>query len=228
MYDSDYHRKELWKHPSLYTRFVVFARKKWSVILHHTLLLGFGYALVVVSNGSAKFCECTNICGIQYPGIRSGKCDFIIGTFFLRELWNPFQNLAKLLKQVSMYIEYLWYVCWNGETYLVMCRHLELCVWKLQSLSIATHGGLLVLFLERSVANSGATVCACAELAAGHPPIHCTEPQLGLAQCIQQSLYCLCGLHWGVAGTGDILVLADPTTSCLGFQEEEEEDTIMV
>ena len=107
MYDSDYHRKELWKHPSLYTRFVVFARKKWSVILHHTLLLGFGYALVVVSNGSAKFCECTNICGIQYPGIRSGKCDFIIGTFFLRELWNPFQNLAKLLKQVSMYIEYL-------------------------------------------------------------------------------------------------------------------------
>ena len=49
MYDSDYHRKEFWKYPSFATRLAVFAQKKWSIILHHMLLLGFGYALVVVS-----------------------------------------------------------------------------------------------------------------------------------------------------------------------------------
>lgn len=49
MYNSAYHRKEIWKYPHLTTRLAVFARKKWSMLLHHALLLGLGYVLVVVS-----------------------------------------------------------------------------------------------------------------------------------------------------------------------------------
>ena len=36
----------------------------------------------------------------QYPENRSYKGDFVIGLFFLRELWNPLQNLAQILKLV--------------------------------------------------------------------------------------------------------------------------------
>lgn len=38
---------------------------------------------------------------LQYPQqIRNNKGDFVLGFFFLRELWNPFQNMAQILKQV--------------------------------------------------------------------------------------------------------------------------------
>lgn len=38
---------------------------------------------------------------MKYPEERrQNKCDFIIGMFFLRELWNPLQNLAQILKLV--------------------------------------------------------------------------------------------------------------------------------
>lgn len=49
MYDADYLRKDIKRHPHLGTRMLVFLKKRWSMILHHFLLLGFGYILVVVS-----------------------------------------------------------------------------------------------------------------------------------------------------------------------------------
>lgn len=49
MYDADYLRKNIKRHPHLGTRLIVFVKKRWSMILHHFLLLGFGYLLVVVS-----------------------------------------------------------------------------------------------------------------------------------------------------------------------------------
>lgn len=49
MYDADYLRKDIKRHPQLSTRLIVFVKKRWSMILHHFLLLGFGYLLVVVS-----------------------------------------------------------------------------------------------------------------------------------------------------------------------------------
>lgn len=49
MYDADYLRKDIKRYPYLGTRLLVFVKKRWSMILHHFLLLGFGYALVVVS-----------------------------------------------------------------------------------------------------------------------------------------------------------------------------------
>lgn len=37
---------------------------------------------------------------MQMPQVRSYKGDFVIGMFFLREIWNPFQNMAQILKVV--------------------------------------------------------------------------------------------------------------------------------
>lgn len=48
MYDAAYLYKDIRRFPQLSTRMVVFVKKRWSIILHHFLLLGFGYTLVVV------------------------------------------------------------------------------------------------------------------------------------------------------------------------------------
>ena len=50
MYDADYLRKGIKKYPHFRTRMVVFCKKRWSLLLHHFLLLAFGYLLVVVSH----------------------------------------------------------------------------------------------------------------------------------------------------------------------------------
>lgn len=50
MYDADYLRKGICKYPHFSTRIKVFLKIRWSLILHHFLLLGFGYCLVTVSD----------------------------------------------------------------------------------------------------------------------------------------------------------------------------------
>lgn len=48
MYQSAYYRKNLLNYSKFTDRLIVFVKKKWSMILHHALLLIFGYILVVV------------------------------------------------------------------------------------------------------------------------------------------------------------------------------------
>jgi hypothetical protein len=111
MYNSAYYRKDIRTYPHLTTRLAVFARKKWSMILHHVLLLGFGYALVV------------------YPWIRNNKGDFIIGAFFLREVWNPFQNMAQILKQFQMQETTLYFL--NGMSLVLVQLVARVLNWPL-------------------------------------------------------------------------------------------------
>jgi hypothetical protein len=119
MYNSAYHRKGIRRYPQLSTRLAVFVQKKWSMILHHALLLGVGYALVV------------------YTPIRKNKGDFIIGAFFLRELWNPFQNLAQILKQLQMQETLLFLV--NGVSLILVQLVVRVLNWPLVILAYAAH-----------------------------------------------------------------------------------------
>ena len=57
MYDADYLRKDIKRYPHFRTRMVVFCKKRWSLLLHHFLLLVFGYVLVVVS---CDLSDCTH------------------------------------------------------------------------------------------------------------------------------------------------------------------------
>ena len=171
----------------------------------------------------------------QCPSNRNNKGDFLAGAFFLRELWNPFQNMAQILKQVSQQTPPSGMVPTDlvpsqSENMCLTTFHLTLTPTSLSFhltltptsplplppslplwlVSVATNAGNDTLLYQRSISCPSTTGGAGTQLAHCHSHIHCSATRLGFLRHLQQHLRYLYCIHDDVADLRVLLVLDDP------------------